>query len=259
AYGRSPKPLKELDNEMPLGKGGRRVEGICSPSHAFCAPTRKGCLRQAGARCPAQSPESTGPDALNPSGLFLVLAAGKYCAETVGAREALGSKSAGIGAIAAPIRILLADERELAPGRVGPSQAVLRLEGFQVGQSTVLEALQPDTTAAPHLGHLLELEDHHLAVLTDRGHEFTLDHRERPRHVRRFDVEHLLALAGVGQALVLGHHDATPLRAPDQEFSPTFVAEDGDQIVLLLEIDEQPDRLTMPAPARQLGAVYAVE
>src|SRR5207245_5113228 len=89
--------------------------------------------------------------------------------------------------------------------------------------------------------------------------ELTLDDGKRLRHVRRLDVEHLLALASVGEALVLGHHKAAPLRAPDQKLSATFVAEHGDQIVLLLDIDEQPDRLTMAAPARQLGAVEGVE
>src|SRR5207245_576686 len=108
-------------------------------------------------------PRSREP-ARSPSGfVVLVLPPRQLRAEAIGAREALGSQPPSVGAIAAPVGILLTGERELAPGGVGPGQAGLGLEGLQVGQSAVLEALQPHATAAPHLGHLLELEDHHLA------------------------------------------------------------------------------------------------
>src|SRR5262249_41268758 len=71
--------------------------------------------------------------------------------------------------------------------------------------------------------------------------------------------EHLLALAGIGEALVLGHHEAAALRARDQELASALLAEDGDQVVLLLEIDEQPHRLAVAAAARQVGGIERVE
>src|SRR5262249_42563943 len=43
------------------------------------------------------------------------------------------------------------------------------------------------------------------------------------------------------------------------KLSTAFVAEYGDQVVLLLEIDEQPHRLAVATPAWQLGAIKRVE
>ena len=109
------------------------------------------------------------------------------------------------------------------PAGVGPGQAVRGLEGLHVGQPAVLVALQPHAAAARHLGHLLEREDQHLAVLADRRDQLALDHRHRARLVGRLDVEHLLALAGVGEALVLGDHEAPALMARDQELAPALI------------------------------------
>src|SRR5262249_44467628 len=77
--------------------------------------------------------------------VVFVLPPGHHGAETIGAREALWRQPPGIGAITAPVGVLLAGQRELAPGRVGPGQAGLGLESLQVGQAAILEALQPHT------------------------------------------------------------------------------------------------------------------
>ena len=52
-----------------------------------------------------------------------------------------------------------------------------------------------------------------------------LDHRDRARLVRRGDVEHLLALAGVGEAFVLGTTKPRPCRARDQELAAALMTE----------------------------------
>ena len=81
----------------------------------------------------------------------------------------------------------------------------------------------------------------------------------RTRRVGRRDVEHLLALAGIGEAFVLGHHEAAALRAADQELAPALIAEHRHHLGVLLDVGEQPDRLAVAAAARQLGGVERVE
>ena len=73
------------------------------------------------------------------------------------------------------------------------------------------------------------------------------------------DVEHLLALAGIGEAFVLRHDEAAALRARDQELAAALMTEHGDDVRLLLQVDEQPDRLAVAAAARQLRRVERVE
>ena len=57
--------------------------------------------------------------------------------------------------------------------QVSPSAA---LKVFRSDSAAVLVALQAHAAAARHLRHLVEREDHHLAVLADRGDQFALDH-----------------------------------------------------------------------------------
>src|SRR5262249_62244414 len=127
-----------------------------------------------------------------------VSVAERRLAELVVLRETVGLHAPGISAIAAPSRKLLGREREGAPGGIVPDEPLGALEGLEVGELAVLEALQPHAAAARHLRHLFEREDHHLAVLADRGGEIAIDPRERARGSRRLDVKHPPALAGGG-------------------------------------------------------------
>src|SRR5262249_10267218 len=102
-------------------------------------------------------------------------------------------------------------------------------------------------------------EDHQFAVLANGSDLLAIHHSEAARGVRCLHVEHLLALAGIGEALVLGHHEANSLRAPYQEFSAALMAQHGDEIWRLLKIDEQPHRLAMTAAAREFRAIERVE
>ena len=106
---------------------------------------------------------------------------------------------------------------------------------------------------------MLDREDQHFAVLADRGDQFAFDRRDRAGGVRRFDVEHLLALAGIGEALVLRHDKSPALRLADQELAAALITEHRDDVGLLFEIDEQPDRLAVAAAARQFRRVDGVE
>src|SRR5262249_12039064 len=179
-------------------------------------------------------------------------------AELVGLRKALRSQTPGVAAIAPPVRKLLEREGEEAAGRVGPAQTLLRLKSLDVGEPAVFVALQPHTASARHLWDLIDRENHHLAIVADGRHQFADGGRDGARLVRRRDVEHLLALSGVCDALVLGDDESPALFAPDDELAAALVAEHGDDVGFLLELDKQPDRLAMPAPARQLRSIDGV-
>src|SRR5215813_10290646 len=183
----------------------------------------------------------------------------RQLAERVGARKPLRRQPPGIGAIAAPIGKLLERERESAAGSVGPRESLLRPEGFEVAQPAILVTLQPHAAPARHLRDLVEREDHHLAVLADRRNEFAIHDRHRTRRVGRRDIEHLFALAGIGEAFVLGNDEAAALRACEEKLTPALVAENSHDVSLLLEVDEKTDRLAMPAATRQLRRIEGIE
>ena len=119
--------------------------------------------------------------------------------------------------------------------------------------------MQPHASAARHLRHLLEREDHHFAVFADRGDKLTLHVCDRPSRIGRRDIEHLFALTGVGEALVLGHDEAAPLRAGEKKLAPSLVAKDRHKLGFLLQINEQPDRLAVAAAAGKLCRIEGVE
>src|SRR5262249_9173032 len=75
----------------------------------------------------------------------------------------------------------------------------------------------------------------------------------------RRDVEHLFALARIGEAFVLGDDEAAALRACEQELASALVAENSHDVGLLLEIDEKTDRLAMTAATRKLRPIEGVE
>ena len=125
--------------------------------------------------------------------------------------EAVRRTPPGVAAVAAPGGQFLQRHIGDAAAVADPVQPVAALECRDVGQPAVLVALQPHAAAARHLRHLIERENHHLAVLADRRGQLALHRRDRRGLVRRLDVEHLLALAGVGEALVLGHDEAAAL------------------------------------------------
>src|ERR1700730_18215318 len=146
----------------------------------------------------------------------------------IGLRKTLGCEAPGVGAIAAPVGELLERERENPAGRIGPGQTLLRLEGLDVAEPAVLMTLQPHAAAARHLRYLVDWENDHLAVFADRRHQFAHGRRDGARFIGRRDVEHLLALARIGDALVLGHDESSPLLAGDDELAAALVAEHGD-------------------------------
>src|SRR6185295_16452329 len=189
------------------------------------------------------------------SPLLARLPARRQLAEGVAAREALRGEPSGIGAVAAPIGKLLERERKRAAGAIRPRQALLHLEGLDVGQPTILVALQPDAPTPRHLRYLLERENQHFAIVADGRDQFALHHRDGARFVGHGDIEHLLALAGIGEALVLRHDKAATLGAGDQELAAALMTEYGDDVGLLLQVGEQTDRLTMSAATGKLGRV----
>ncbi len=172
--------------------------------------------------------------------------------------EAFRLDPAGIAAIAAPGGELLDRLIEAAAGGIDPGQAFARLERRDVGQPAVLVALQPHAAAATHLRHLVEGEEHHLAVLADRRHQLALDRRDGARFVGRLDVEHLLALARIAQALVLGHDESPARFARDHELAAAPIAEHRDDVGLLLDLAVEPDRLAVAAAARQFRRLDGV-
>src|SRR6185312_755755 len=149
---------------------------------------------------------------------------------------------------------LLEREGKRAAGGIRPRQPLLHLEGLDVGQSTILVALQPDAPSPRHLRYLLERENQHLAIVADGRDQFALHHRDGTRFVGHGDIEHLLALAGIGEALVLRHDKAATLGAGDQELAAALMTEYGDDVGLLLQVGEQTDRLTMSETTTVIGS-----
>src|SRR5579864_2760932 len=168
-------------------------------------------------------------------------------------QETLRLDPAGIAAIAAPGGELLDRLVKTAAGGIDPGQAFVGLESRDVGKPAVLVALQPHAAAAAHFRHLVEGEDHHLAVLADRRDEPAFDRRDGARFVGRLDVEHLLALAGIAEAFVLGHDESPARFAGDHKLAAALIAEYRDHVGLLLDLAVEPDRLAVAAAARELG------
>src|SRR5262245_28112772 len=79
------------------------------------------------------------------------------------------------------------------------------------------------------------------------------------RCIRRLHIEHLLALARIRNAFVLRHHKSATLRAANEELAATLVAEHRDKIGLLLQVNEQADRLAVSTAAWKLRRFHRVE
>src|SRR5258708_40235210 len=83
--------------------------------------------------------------------------------ELVRLRQAMG-ETAGVGAVAAPVRQFLPGHTLLAPGGILPAEPGLGIEHGNVGKRAAGIFLQPNAAAARHLRHLIEREQHHLVV-----------------------------------------------------------------------------------------------
>src|SRR5262249_42171336 len=142
-------------------------------------------------------------------GLLALAVLSVFCrsAELVDLGEALGGEAPGIGSVAAPIREFPHRPREYPPGGGRPGEPGGGLERLHAGKAAVRVALQAHAAPAPHLRHLVEGEDHHFAVLAHARDQLALDRGDRASLVGQRDVEHLLALAGVGETFVLAHHE----------------------------------------------------
>ena len=161
-------------------------------------------------------------------------------------------ETAGIGAVAAPFGQFLPAQALVASRRILPGKARLGIEGRDIGQRSAGVFLQPHAAAARHFRDLVEREDHHLVVGADHGDGVARHRRNRASLVRHFDVQDLLALAGIADAVVFVDDKALPVVAGDQEFAAALVDEQGHDRGLLLHVDEHPDRLAMTAPTREL-------
>src|SRR5450755_3463300 len=139
--------------------------------------------------------------------------------ELVRLRKTLRRQTAGVGAIAAPVRQFLDGGAEFAAGGVLPGQAILGIERRDIGQAAVLVFLQAHAAAARHLRHLIDREQQKLAVIADDGDGVTGYRRQGAGFVRHLDVQHLLALAGVADAIILVDDKTLPFMARDQELA----------------------------------------
>ena len=175
----------------------------------------------------------------------------RRAAELVVFREALWRNTAGVGAVASPVFEFLHSQCETSTGTVDPGHPIVCLESRDVGKSFFLVALQPHATAAAHFGHLIQRKDDHLPVRTDCGRQFSVDRRHGSRFVWRLQIEHLFAFTRCSEHIVLWHDETVAAIASNEEFAPALIRECGDHIGIL-KIDEQPDRLAMPSPAREL-------
>ena len=65
------------------------------------------------------------------------------------------------------------------------------------------------------------------------------------------DIENLFALAGVGDDLAFRNDETISGRRRDQEPALRIEGEDGDDILVLVHVDKNADRLAVAPPARQ--------
>ena len=77
--------------------------------------------------------------------------------------------------------------------------------------------------------------------------------------VARGDVEHLLALAGLGHHLALGDDEAAPEFRGHQELAAGDVDEDVEDVLILVHVALQADRLAVAAPAGELRGLQRVD
>jgi hypothetical protein len=96
-------------------------------------------------------------------------------------------------------------------------------------------------------------------VGADHSNRIACHRRDRTGLVRHGDVEHLLALAGVADAILFLDDKALPFAARDQELALALVDEQRHDRGVLLHVDEHADRFAMAAAARQLCDVERVE
>src|SRR3984893_9739340 len=87
--------------------------------------------------------------------------------ELVRLRKTLRRQTAGVGAVAAPVRQFLDGGAEFAAGGVLPGEAILGIEGRDIAQAAVLVLLQAHATAARHLRQLIDRKQQKLAVIAD--------------------------------------------------------------------------------------------
>jgi hypothetical protein len=119
--------------------------------------------------------------------------------------------------------------------------------------------LQPHAAAARHFRHLIEREYQHLAVFADHGNGVAGNLGQGSRFVRRGDIQHLLALAGVGDAIVLIDDKALPIMAGDKELAASGIDEQRHDVGVALHVDEHADRIAMATSARQLLRIERIE
>jgi YihY family inner membrane protein len=109
------------------------------------------------------------------------------------------------------------------------------------------------------LRHLGEREKEELPVLAEHRHRVALRPDAEPHLLGRGDRHHLLALPRIGEDFSLRDDEPPPLGRHDEEFSFRVVDEDGDHVLRRVHVDEEPDRLAVPAPAGQLVRLERVE
>src|ERR1700682_6301689 len=129
-------------------------------------------------------------------------------------------EATGIGAVAAPVGQFLPAHPLVASGGVLPGEAALGIERDDIRQRGTGVLLQTHAAAARHLRYLIDGEDHHLVVGADDSNRVARTGGDCPSFVRHLHVQHLLALAGVADAIVLVDDKALPFMARGQEPAP---------------------------------------
>ena len=82
---------------------------------------------------------------------------------------------------------------------------------------------------------------------------------DQPRLVGAGDVEHLLALAGIGDQFVLGDDEAVAGGRGDDALAARAIDEEIDDVLALFDVDHQAHRLALAAAAGQLVAAEGVD
>ena len=157
--------------------------------------------------------------------------------------------------MAGPLAQLGELDGEGAAAGVLPGEAVGEVEDQDVGDVAVLIALQAHAFAAAHLRHLVEREHQQPAVVADHRNLVAGGGADDRGHGRLVDVEHLAALAGAADHVVLVDHEAAAVGGGHDHLGAGPVGQHGDDVLALAEVGHDADRLALATAAGQLRSV----
>lgn len=164
-----------------------------------------------------------------------------------------GGSRAGLGPVAKPVLQFFQRAGIAAPGGINPGQTGLGGEHDSVRNAAVAIPLKPNAAPARHFRDLAKREDQEFPVSAYDCDVIAgcLDTEFRFRSARH--IQDLLALACVRNHIGFLHDETTRLVGNQKQAAIRLVDENIDDVLPLIHIDHEADRLAVPASSRELG------